>query len=217
MSVIRVVLVDDHAIVREGLGMLIENDEEIRVVGEAADMAQALSIIAREKPDLVLLDLDLGRESSLDRMGEIFTSFGETRVLILTGVVDEKLHERAMLGGAQGVLLKNQAGATLVRAIKKVHQGEAWINRTLTARLLSEANLKMRMKNEEQDKIVSLSLRERQIIKLIAQGLVNKEIARRLFVSEKTIRNSLTVIYHKLEVASRLELAIYASRQGLDN
>jgi DNA-binding NarL/FixJ family response regulator len=137
-------------------------------------------------------------------------------VLILTGVYDEELHKRAILEGARGILLKNQAGTTLIKAIKKVHLGEAWIDRTLTVKLLDEANKHSQLNREEQKKINSLTARECEIIKLIAEGLVNKEIARRLFVVEKTVRNHLTVIYSKLELTSRLELAVYASRNGLD-
>ncbi|CAN5692276.1 response regulator transcription factor [soil metagenome] len=215
MDTIRVILVDDHSVVREGLRMIIENDSEIEVGGETENMTDALRLIEREKPDVVLLDLDLGKESSLDRMQEIFKANENSRVLILTGVLDENQHKRAMQKGAQGILLKNHAGGTLLKAIKKIHQGEAWIDRTLTAKLLADANNKKNSSDAEQVRINSLTSRERDIVKLIADGLVNKEIAARLFISVKTVRNGLTVIYNKLEVANRLELAIYASHHGL--
>jgi DNA-binding NarL/FixJ family response regulator len=215
MSTIRVILVDDHSVVREGISMIIENDAEIQVVGEAENMAEALALTSREKPDVVLLDLNLGHESSLDRMQDILSASEKSRILILTGIIDEEMHKSAMQNGAQGILLKNHAGTTLLNAIKKIYQGEAWVDRTLTAKLLAEANKNKQVKQEEQKKINTLTRREYEIIKLIAEGLVNKEIANRLFVSEKTIRNHLTVIYSKLDVASRLELAIYASRHGL--
>jgi DNA-binding NarL/FixJ family response regulator len=216
MPNIRVIIVDDHSIVREGIRMIIENDEELKVVGESENIRDALTVISREKPDIVLLDLDLGKELSIDSISDIFSASSDSKVLILTGVIDEELHKRAMLSGARGILLKNHAGATLLKAIKKVHQGEAWIDRTLTAKLLNEANKNNQLTQLEQRKINSLTVRECEIIKLIAEGLVNKEIAKRLFVAEKTIRNHLTIIYSKLEVTSRLELAIYASRCGLD-
>ncbi len=215
MNEIRVILIDDHSIVREGLRMIIENDSEIEVVGETENMTDALRLISREKPDVVLLDLDLGKESSLDTMQEIFRESENSRVLVLTGVLDENQHKRAMRKGAQGILLKNRAGGTLLKAIKKVHQGEAWLDRTLTAKLFCDNNEDKDLDDEEQAKINSLTNREREIVKLIAEGLVNKEIAARLFIGEKTVRNSLTVIYSKLEVANRLELAIYASHHGL--
>lgn len=215
MDTIRIILVDDHSIVREGLRMIIENDSEIEVVGETENMADALRLVEREKPDVVLLDLDLGKESSLDKMSEIFKANENSRVLILTGVLDENQHKRTMQKGAQGILLKNHAGGTLLKAIKKVHQGEAWLDRMLTAKVLADANRTKDLNDAEQLKINSLTNREREIVKLIADGLVNKEIAARLFIGEKTVRNCLTVIYDKLEVANRLELAIYASHHGL--
>ena len=196
--------------------MIIENDDELKVVGETENMLEALPLISREKPDIVLLDLDLGKVLSLDSIAEIFVASPNSKVLILTGVFDEQLHKRAILEGASGILLKNQAGTTLLKAIKKVHEGEAWVDRTLTSKLLEEAKNGSRLNREEQKKINSLTARECEIIKLIAEGLVNKEIAKRLFVVEKTIRNHLTVVYSKLEVTSRLELAIYAARHSLD-
>lgn len=213
METIRVILVDDHSIVREGLRMIIENDSEIEVVGETENMTDALRLVSREKPDVVLLDLDLGKESSLDTMQEIFKANESSRVLVLTGVLDENQHKRAMRKGAQGILLKSHAGGTLLKAIKKVNQGEAWLDGKLLAKLLSDAN--KNLSGREQIKINSLTNREREIIKLIAEGLVNKEIASRLFIGEKTVRNCLTIIYSKLEVSNRLELAIYASSHKL--
>jgi len=216
MPNISVIIVDDHSIVREGIRMIIENDEELKVVGEAENIPEMLAMIAREKPNVVLLDLDLGKELSINSITDILSASNDSKVLVLTGVMDEELHKRAMLNGACGILLKNQAGTTLLKAIKKVHQGEAWIDRTLTVKLLAEASKNIQSNQTEQKKINTLTAREHEIIKLIAEGLVNKEIAKRLSVVEKTIRNHLTVIYSKLELTSRLELAIYASRHGLD-
>lgn len=216
MASIRVIIIDDHSIVREGIRMIIENDVQMKVVGETDNMADALTAISREKPDIILLDLDLDKVLSLDSMAKIFSSSKDSKVLVLTGVFDEELHKRAILEGARGIILKNQAGTTLLKAIKKVFQGEAWIDRTLTTKLLDEANKISHLSRDEQKKINTLTARECEIIKLIAEGLVNKDIAKRLFVVEKTIRNHLTVIYSKLELTSRLELAIYAARHGLD-
>jgi DNA-binding NarL/FixJ family response regulator len=216
MPNISVIIVDDHSIVREGIRMIIDNDEELKVVGETENMQDALTTISLEKPDIVLLDLDLGKELSIDSISDIFAASINSKVLILTGVIDEELHKRAILEGARGIILKNQAGQTLLKAIKKVYQGEAWIDRMLTVKLLDESNKSNQSIREEQKRINSLTARECEIIKLIAEGLVNKEIAQRLFVVDKTIRNHLTVIYSKLGVANRLELAIYAARHELD-
>jgi two-component system, NarL family, nitrate/nitrite response regulator NarL len=135
---------------------------------------------------------------------------------MLTGLNDEEANKRAMLGGAHGLLLKTRAAETLLTAVKKVHSGEIWFDRTLTSRVLGDANRKSRDDRLEWQKINSLTAREREIAALIAEGLVNKDIAKRLFIAEKTVRNALTVIYSKLGVTNRLELAIYAAKNGLD-
>ena len=216
MATISIIIIDDHSIVREGIRMIIENDDDLKVVGEADNMPEALRQVALKKPDIVLLDLDMDKVLSLDSIDEIFSASKDSRILILTGVVDEELHKRAILEGARGIILKQQAGTILLKAIKKVYQGEVWIDRSLTAKLLEEANKIKQQNREAQKKIGTLTAREFEIIKLIAEGLINKEIARRLFVNEKTIRNHLTVIYHKLELTNRVELAIYATHNALD-
>ncbi len=211
MEKITVILVDDHSIVREGLRMIIENDDQIEVVGESGDMDEAVKIIGRRKPAVVLLDLDLGSETSLDKIDQIFSASEASRVLVLTGVTDQEQHKLAMQKGAQGVLLKNNASRTLLKAIRKIHAGEAWLDRALTARLLAEANDRGGVGGGESSNLDTLTAREREIVDLISEGLTNKEIAARLFIGEKTVRNNLTVIYSKLGVSNRLELAVHAS------
>jgi DNA-binding NarL/FixJ family response regulator len=219
MDIIRIVLVDDHSIVREGLKMIIENDPQIEVVGEADNIKDAFELVRSKKPDVILLDLDFGDENALDHIADLLNSQENVRILILTGTVDQDIHKQAVESGASGILVKSQVSGTLLKAIKKVYAGEAWIDRTLTARIIAASNAKSRINdgnNHEQKKIDLLTNREREIVKLIAEGLVNKEISERLFLGEKTVRNNLSVIYDKLEVANRLELAIYAANHGLD-
>jgi two-component system, NarL family, nitrate/nitrite response regulator NarL len=216
MEKIRVILVDDHGIVREGIRMVLENDDEIDVVGEAEDIASALTIMADLSPDLVLLDIDLGHQSSLDHLEQMVEASPQSRILMLTGLNDEEANKRAMLGGAHGLVLKNRASATLLTAVKKVHAGEIWFDRNLASKVLSDNNRRNRDERQQREKLNSLTPREREIASLIAEGLVNKDIAKRLSITEKTVRNALTVIYNKLGVTNRLELAIYASKNGLD-
>ena len=216
MEKIRVILVDDHGIVREGIRMVLENDDEIDVIGEAEDIASALTIMADLSPDLVLLDIDLGHQSSLDHLEQMVEASPQSRILMLTGLNDEEANKRAMLGGAHGLVLKNRASATLLTAVKKVHAGEIWFDRNLASKVLSDNNRRNRDERQQREKLNSLTPREREIAALIAEGLVNKDIAKRLSITEKTVRNALTVIYNKLGVTNRLELAIYASKNGLD-
>jgi len=212
---IRILLVDDHTMVREGVRMLLEGHADLELVGEAWNRAGALDAIARERPDLVLLDLDLGAESGLDLLRELIASDPQTRVLVFTGVRDPDVHRRAMLLGALGVVPKEQAASVLLAAIRKVDAGEAWIDRSMVASLLQEARQARRHEDPEAPKIGQLTAREREIVGLVAHGNGTRPIAAQLGISEKTVRNHLVSIYSKLHVSDRLELAIYAVRHGL--
>jgi two-component system nitrate/nitrite response regulator NarL len=207
---IRILVVDDHVIVREGLHMLIENEPDMVIVGGAGNSADALAIAAREQPDVIVLDLDLGGEDAIDSLRALMASSEGSRVLILTGVNDPERHRRAGHLGAVGVLLKDQAGKTLIKAIRKVHAGEVWFESSMIAHILTT-----RASDPEAARIETLTERERVVIALVAEGLTTRRIAERLFISEKTVSNHLGAIYHKLGVSSRLELSLYTSRHGL--
>jgi two-component system, NarL family, nitrate/nitrite response regulator NarL len=217
VSPLRILLVDDHAIMRDGLRLLIETTENMCVVGEATNRAQALQIAASERPDLILLDLDLGRESGLDFLQELLGISNQSKVLVLTGVRDSDLHYRAVRLGAMGVVLKEQAGKVLMKAIEKVCAGEVWMERSMTANLLDQIRKAQDSPKVDREtvKIASLTNREREVVALIGLGMGTKQISARLFISEKTVRNHLASIYSKLELSDRLELAIYAARHGL--
>ena len=213
---IRTVIVDDHKVVREGLRMLVETQDDMVVAAQAGTFAEALAAVEREKPDVVILDLDLGGVNIVDRLGEILSASKGTRVLVLTGVRDAQVHRRSLHLGAMGLVLKDQATATLLKAIRKVYAGEAWIEHSMTASLLAEiSGGKEEKVDREAGKIASLSRREREIITVLCEGLSNKQIANRLFISESTVRNHVTSILGKLELSDRFELAIYSYRHGL--
>ncbi len=216
-EVIRVLLVDDHAIVRAGLRMLIGSEPGLQVVGEADGRASALDRAARLQPDIILLDLDLGGDSSLDFLPDLLANVPQGRVILLTGTRNPDEHVRAVRLGAMGVVLKEQAADVLVRAIQKVHAGEAWLDPTLTARLLTgmAPGRGAKQVDPETVKIAALTDREREVIALICEGLQNKTIGQRLFISETTVRHHLTSIFSKLGLENRLELVIYAYRHGL--
>jgi two-component system nitrate/nitrite response regulator NarL len=214
---IKILLVDDHVVVREGLRMLIENNPDMKVVGEAARCEEAIESASRAMPDVVLLDLDLGGGSGLDIIPQLVALHENVRVLILTGVRDTELHRRAIRLGAVGIIMKDQAGEVLAKAIRRVHAGEVWIDRGTTAVLFQEMRrgADSRRLDTEAARIDSLSPREREVVALIAQGFGTARIAKDLFISEKTVRNHLASIFDKLMVSDRLELAIYAVRHGI--
>jgi len=215
---IRVLLIDDHAVVRSGLRLLLEARPGFHVVGEAGDRSTALALANKTQPEIILLDLTLPGTSGLDLIPELLAAAAESRIIILTGVLDPEAHTHAVAAGARGVVLKEKAPEVLVKAIEKVHDGEVWLDRSAVARLVDarqEASRKAARHDPEETKIASLTGREREIITLIGCGFRNKQIAARLFISEGTVRNHLTTVFSKLEVADRMELLMYAYRHGL--
>lgn len=216
-SGIRILLVDDHVVVRAGIRMIIQSRPEMAIAGEAGTRDEALAIAASEQPDIILLDLDLGGDSGMDVLSALRETSSEARIIVLTGLRDPAVHRRAVLLGAMGIVSKEKAAEVLINAIERVHAGEAWLDPSLVAGVLGEVSRagKTKKADPEETKITSLTNRERQVVVLIGEGIKNKEIADRLFISETTVRHHLTSIFSKLELADRVELLIYAFRHGL--
>lgn len=214
---IRLLLVEDHGIVRAGLRMLIESQPELALVGEAANRVEALALASREQPDVILLDLDLDGEIMLDNISALLAAANQARVVVLTGMRDPEIHRRAVRLGAVGLVLKDHAAEVLLRAIARVHAGEAWLEPAMVASVLGDMTRTQvaRQCDAAKAKITSLTGREREVIGLLGEGLKNKHIAERLFISEATVRHHLTAIFAKLGVTDRLELVIYAYQHGL--
>ena len=211
---IRILLVDDQALFLSGLRLLIQSEPGLSVVGQAVNRMAALDG-ARLKPDIILLDLDLGSEISVDFLPDLLRIGVSSRVIVVTGVSDPELHLRAVRLGAMGVVLKVEAVSTLFKAIRKVHAGEVWLNRSMVATVMTEFVQPSKRKTDpEAAKIASLTERELEVIALLGEGKRNKQIAERLFISEKTVRHYLTSIFDKLEVSDRLQLMIYSYKHG---
>jgi two-component system, NarL family, nitrate/nitrite response regulator NarL len=214
---INVLLVEDHKCVLWGLEKLIAGESpRLRVAGKASTSNEALAAAAQVKPDVILLDLDLNGEMSLDVLPELLRT-SDAKVLILTGTRDSELHRRAMLAGARGVISKSEDAAILLRAIERVHEGEIWLDRVSTADILQQLTSRSLRRDPEARKIETLTARERQIIAAVVKerGGSNKAIAAGMHMSEHTLRNHLSSIYGKLEVRNRLELYMYATDHGL--
>lgn len=208
---IRIVIVENQLVVREGLRMLLDNHPGIKVVALASTRQEALEIVAQEPADLIILDLELGGASALSFIPQLRDAAKSARVLVLTGSRDSETYQKAAQLGAMGVVLKDDAADLLLKAVEKIYKGEAWLDR------LTIGNLLWQLSNKEKDsidpqrkKISSLTDRERQVIELIAEGLKNKQIAERLFISPTTVTHHLSSIYAKLGVSDRLELVVYA-------
>ena len=197
---------------------LIESDSaNMKVMGTASDIAEALAILEREQPDVILLDIDLNGLNSLDSM-PLLRNATSAMVLILTGMRDAETHERAVLAGARGVVQKEVSAEMILKAIKKVHEGEIWLDRLTTGRIFTKLlDHSTNQVSPEAANIESLTSREREIINvMVNQGhSTNKQIALHLNMSEHTLRNHLSSIYSKLEVENRLELVMYAVKHHI--
>jgi DNA-binding NarL/FixJ family response regulator len=213
---IRVVLVDDHKIIRDGLREFIESRPGMLVVGDAGDRDAALVVVAREQPDVVVLDLDLGGVSGLDLLPELLRAAPDASVIILTGLRDTEKRDRAMELGAKGVVLKENGVAELINAIEKVHRtGDYWFEAG-AARRLMERRRGASESDPETSKIATLTQTERALITHLGKGLDNRQIAGQMHMAESTVRNTLTRIYDKLDIkGGRLALLVYAYQHGL--
>lgn len=207
---LRILIVDDHLMVRAGLGKLLE-DAGLKVIGMAGNRTEAIALAAREKPDVVLLELEVEGEDTLRFVPEIMEAASDARVLILTGPRKQEGYQRAVQAGAVGVVYKNQEPEVLIKAVRKVHAGEVWLDRASMGNLFNEmTRKKSNGRDPHETRKESLTEREHQVISLIAEGLKNKQIAQRLFISETTVTHHLSSIFSKLAVSDRLELVIYA-------
>jgi DNA-binding NarL/FixJ family response regulator len=216
---IRVLIADSHLIVVSGLQRIIDDEKpQMGVVATASCRADALHAAQETKPDLVVLDVELAHGDEA-RVIPALINGHNGRVLILTGAADSKRHEAAILNGACGVVHKNDAPETLIKAIRKVHQGELWLDRSTTGRLFVELSRQKAAVAADPavQKLASLTERERQVVqKLVTQpGADNKRLASSLHIGEHTLRNHLSRIYDKLGVPNRLELYVFAQRHGV--
>ena len=216
---IRVLLVDDHKTILWGLERLIEGENpRMQVIGKATNKMEVFAFLKLSKPDVVLLDLDLNGENSLDFLEELLQE-SQARVLVLTASLNPVVHQRAIINGASGVVLKSENADVILRAIKYVHAGELWYDRAATSRMLRSLNAPVPTLNNaaELSKIARLTLKERQVISAMAiiPGARNKAVADRLCMSEHTLRNHLTSIYAKLDLENRLELCMFVVEHKL--
>jgi two-component system, NarL family, response regulator LiaR len=206
---IRVLIVDDHAVVREGLRSFLELQEGIEVVGEAADGAEAVEEAVRLGPDVVLMDLVMPRLDGISAMRQVRERVPATRVIVLTSFLDNDRLLPAIRAGAAGYLLKNAQPQELARAIRTAHAGEALIDPAVAARLVDAL-----ASGERSDRYEELTPREREVLELIGRGFSNKRIALELGAAEKTVKNHVSNVLAKLGVADRTQAALYANRVG---
>ena len=210
-------LIEDDELTRLGLRTQIGKDAELEVAGEAANRKDALRIATEKQPDIILLDLNLGEESGLELLPELLAVAPGAHVIVVTGERDLEAHQRSIGHGAMGLILKHDAVEHVTRAVKQVYNGDVWFNRSMMLNAIKGMAKATAVKKPDPEavKISSLTEREHEVIELVGEGLKNKAIADRLYISETTVRHHLTSIFAKLEVSDRLELVIYAFKHGL--
>ena len=206
---IRVLVVDDHAVVREGLSTFLSLQDGIEVVGEAADGREAVAAAERERPDVVVMDLVMPRLDGVQAMRELRARVPRARVIVLTSFLDDDRLLPAIRAGAAGYLLKNVEPAELARAVRAADAGEALIDPVVAARLV-DALADADDHRDEQP----LTAREQEVLDLIARGYANKRIALELGIAEKTVKTHVGHVLAKLGVADRTQAALYATRVG---
>jgi two-component system, NarL family, response regulator LiaR len=207
---IRILICDDHTVVREGLRSLITTEPGMTVVGEAADGIQAVNLHQALRPDVTLMDLMMPLKDGIAAIGEIRQECPEARILVLTSFAEDEQVFPAIKRGALGYLLKDASTSELLQAIREVHRGDSFLDPVIARKLIKELN-----RPTEQAAIPDpLTEREIEVIRLIAAGLTNQEIADQLVISERTVRNHVGNILAKLHLANRTQAALYAIRMG---
>ena len=219
-KMVRLLIADDHPIVRDGLKKLLQLEDDFEVVGEAGDGREVLEKVRELDPDVLLLDLRMPNLDGLGALQALQQVNKRTRVIILTASEDKNEFVQAMKLGCSGIVLKQTAPDLIVKSIRKVNSGEIWLDSHTTAAVMRTFSTGSEEsgggsgggKGRERS---PLSTREREIVALVAQGYKNKEMAEKMFISEQTVKNHLHNIFDKLGVSDRLELALYAIHKGL--
>ncbi|HET8909640.1 MAG TPA: response regulator transcription factor [Ktedonobacterales bacterium] len=211
---IRVLLADDHTILRAGLRMMLSVQPDLEIVGEASDGRQAIVEAQRLQPDVILMDITMPELNGIEATRQVKKLLPETRVLVLTMHENEEYLFQVLRAGASGYILKEAADTELISAIRSVHAGRFYLAPPAQAMMVGDYMQRVRA-GEERDSYSGLTEREREILKLVAEGYTNNQIGERLFISPKTVDTHRTHVMDKLNLHSRAELVKYAMRRGL--
>ncbi len=208
---IRILLADDHAVVRGGIRALLEQDQEIEVIGEADNGEEAVAIALSQYPDVILLDLMMPLKTGIEAIEEIKANNPLARILVLTSFADDDKVFAAIKAGAMGYLLKQTTPSELFQAIRDVHNGESSLHPTIARKLIRELNRPSTLPPVDEP----LTDREVEVLILVARGLANQDIADQLVISERTVRTHVSNLLSKLHLANRTQAALYALKEGL--
>lgn len=210
---INIMIVDDHTMMREGIKQLLEFDGAIKVIGEAADGEECLNLLKNIKPDVLLLDINMPKKNGIEVLQELKKKKNNTKILMLTVHNEVEYLIKAVDIGADGYILKDSESEELKKAITVIYNGDNFIQPSLIPLL----NVRLLKRDNDIDKIELLTKRENEVLILVANGMFNKEIAENLLISERTVKNHISSIFKKINVADRTQAAIFAIRNNLIN
>ena len=213
MVKLRLVLVDDHEVVRLGLKTLLERHPQFEVIGEAGTAREAIELASRLKPDVMIMDIRLPGASGIEACEQITRNNPDVKVIILTSYAEDDMLFSAIRAGASGYVLKQIGGEDLIKAIESVGRGEALLDPAVTKRVIQE--VRRAVKGEEASAFVNLSQQEKHVLMAVSEGRTNREIAKALYLGEGTVRNYVSSILSKLDVSNRAEAADYAVEHNL--
>ncbi len=217
MQPITVIVANDHALLREGLAMLLSLQNDLKVIGEAADGLEAVSLVEALQPDILLLDIRMPKLSGLEVLAQIRLKSPRTRTLILSGFFEDEDIAEAFHRGAKGYLVKVATHQDLVKAIRTTHAGELWAERKVLSQVVESLLQRMEGLNTPRSALrETLTEREREVVKWVIHGMMNKEIATQLGISEKTVKAHLSNIFSKLKVSRRLQLLLHQIAKRTD-
>lgn len=216
MKRIRIMLVDDHPPLRQGLAELLRMQRDMTVVGEAHNGEEAVELVPSVKPDIILMDIEMpGRFDGVEATRRITAQYPYTKIIMLTIHTEEEYLFEAIKAGAKSYLLKSVETSEVVDTIRVVFQGDTRLDATLATKILDEFRRVSSQPRSSGTDFIHLTDREREILRLVGQGAHNAEIAAQLGIAEKTVRNRLSIIFDKLHLNNRVEAALYATREGL--
>jgi two-component system, NarL family, response regulator DegU len=214
MSKIRVMIADDHSMVRQGLKQILELEDDIAVVAQAANGEEAVRLAREHKPDVILMDINMPGTNGLQAIKELKQDKHPYKVIVLTIHQDREYLFKTLQMGSEGYVLKDAEPSVLIEAIRNVFRGQSYIQPNMTRELVKEFNRVTLHEKDKQDEN-NLTSREIEVLDLIAEGMINKEIAKQLYISEKTVKNHVSNIFKKLNVSDRTQAAIYAFKHNL--
>ncbi|PKM83494.1 MAG: DNA-binding response regulator [Firmicutes bacterium HGW-Firmicutes-13] len=212
MIEIKVMVADDHSLVRQGIKKVLELEPAIRVIGETTNGKDTIALAKKLQPDIILMDINMPQLNGIEATKIIKEEMPHIKILVLTIHDDEEYVYEMVRSGASGYLLKDVDPGKLVESILRIYEGKSIIHHSVTAKLLQEFN---RLSNPAKDSAIDLTSREQEVLKLIAQGCSNKEIANLLYISEKTVKNHVYNIFRKIDVTDRTQAALYAIKNHL--